>query len=439
MIRELHFSYPRAAICLAVYCFGRFFGAISAGSYPGSATITAGTAAGGIAWAFILGFEDDGSIFEIASFLLGLTETVTGVDALLKIESSILGRSLAQTQIIFRMQLMFTCIGVFVAYMGGGFLYEYVSIDAVGYVCVTFTVMNLGLLALVFWHRPVYRRFVISLEDFKYTTSVEWQGQMSSTPDCEQGESQTPEPEQTGNGVKGSQFVNHLSERQRIVLLVSAVFCFFFTTIGISIQFSIAMLYWNDVWNISPGVVGFIMGVGELSGVLLLAFLAQPVVFNSCITRNFGKPLNIVTACLGVGAMCLLTTAPNIIACGVGTVAIHMCNVAVHSFQAEIVGTCTKRESFAKWISWSYGVKRISNAVCVLTSLIFYGYLGPQASYLVFGLGLALYGVVLGCIYLCYGLWPFQTRKLVTAAPPPPLPSVTPSALDCSTPAYCMN
>ena len=51
---------------------------------------------------------------------------------MLKIESLILGRKPEQTQIIFRAQLIFTCLGVFVAYMGGGFLYQSHGMGAVG-------------------------------------------------------------------------------------------------------------------------------------------------------------------------------------------------------------------------------------------------------------------------------------------------------------------
>merc|ERR1712241_1438910 len=85
-----------------------------------------GTAAGGIAWGSILLFDQ---------------------------------------QIIFRAQLIFTCLGVFIAYMGGGILYQVSGMPAVGVCCIIFTCFNLVILAVVISRRRVYRQSLIRLGD----------------------------------------------------------------------------------------------------------------------------------------------------------------------------------------------------------------------------------------------------------------------------------
>merc|ERR1719330_178786 len=123
-----------------------------------------GTAAGGLAWGSILLFDQQ-LIFIISSFGLGLTETVTGVDSMLKIESLILRRKPEETQIIFRAQLIFTCLGVFIAYMGGGILYQVSGMPAVGLCCIVFSCFNLVIFAVMSSRRRVYRQSLIRLGD----------------------------------------------------------------------------------------------------------------------------------------------------------------------------------------------------------------------------------------------------------------------------------
>merc|ERR1719203_2060421 len=123
-----------------------------------------GTVAGAVAWSSILLFQEHW-VFILSSFGLGFTETVTGLDSMLKIESLILGRRPEQTQIIFRLQLICTCLGVFVAYMGGGFLYQKSGMGAVGVVCIVFSCINLMILAALFPRRRVYRQPLIRLGD----------------------------------------------------------------------------------------------------------------------------------------------------------------------------------------------------------------------------------------------------------------------------------
>jgi len=192
------------------------------------------------------------------------------------------------------------------------------------------------------------------------------------------------------------------------LFLATVVACFFFTTLGISTQFAISALYWQEVWSVGPDVVGTIMAVGEGLGVCCLVVFAQPAVFNSPVTRYFGKPANVLMATMGMGTMCFLTTANNQIACAVGTVAIHMCNVCVHSFQAELVGLCTTGEHFGIWISRSYVVKRLANCVCVFGSLVFFDLFGPQASHQVVGSGLVVYAAGLFALYASMRVLPCQ-------------------------------
>merc|ERR1719464_2486047 len=149
----------------------------------------------------------------------------------------------------------------------------------------------------------------------------------------------------TRRSVRTSQLENSAPLRMKTPLFLGTVVaCFFFTTLGISTQFAISALYWKRVWSVSPDVVGTIMAVGESLGVCMLILLGQPIVFNSPVTKFFGKPANVLNACLGMGVLCFLITADDQIACAIGSVDVQMCNVCVHSFQAELIGVCASGE-----------------------------------------------------------------------------------------------
>merc|ERR1712113_18351 len=145
-------------------------------------------------------------------------------------------------------------------------------------------------------------------------------------------------------------------------------------------------------------------------GVCMLIFFGQPFVFNSWVTKQFGKPANVLNACVGMGLLCWLITTNSRIACAIGSVGVHMCNVCVHSFQAELIGVCASGEQFATWISLSYVVKRAANCVCVFGSIVFFDAFGPQTSYRVIGSGLIFYAAVLCGMYSCMRVLPCQQR-----------------------------
>lgn len=434
MINVLDFSYLIAALTLGLYCFGRLVGAHLAGMYAGSVTMVFGTACGGISWGSILLFEHMW-IFVASTFVLGFTETVTGLDTMLKIESLVLRRLPEQTQIIFRCQLICTCVGVFLAYMGGGFLYQRHGMQPVGLCCIAFTCINLVILALMFPKRRVFRQPLIRLGDIvaecEASAPTRSRKSRASVGGKEARATQRvstynidaikiidgDDAESKGDKEKGQPAISS-SPMSTQFFLGTVVACFFFTTLGISTQFAISALYWQQVWSVGPDVVGTIMAVGECLGVCLLVIFAQPKVFNSPVTRHFGKPVNVLNACMGMGVMMYLITADNMIACAIGSVSVHMCNVCVHSFQAELIGICASGEDFATWISRSYVVKRLANCVCVFGSIVFFEGFGPQMSYRVIGSGLILYAVVLCGIYRHINTLPYQQRSAQKEAPP---------------------
>jgi len=106
--------------------------------------------------------------------------------------------------------------------------------------------------------------------------------------------------------------------------------------------------------------------------------------------------------------MCFLITADSIVLSGVGTIGVHLLNVCIHSFQSELIGVCASGESFAKWISMSYVVKRLANAICVFGSIVFFDSFGPHLSYRIIGGALVTWGCLWYPIYYKLGIMPCQ-------------------------------
>jgi len=303
--------------------------------------------------------------------------------------------------------------------------------DAVGQACVIFSILNLVVLcAAVFPRRRVYRQPFICLGDIlaecqqnapkgrKSRMSVAGKEGGAKTRASTYNIDAVEILDDDGNNnvsraslVRGKPSMSTPQAMKTPFFLGCVVACFFFTTCGISTQFAISALYWKKVWGVNPDVVGTIMAIGECLGVCCLVFFGQPVVFNSPVTKFFGKPANVLVACLGMGFGCWLITINSKIVCLIATVGVHMFNVCVHSFQAELIGICASGESFGKWISISYVVKRAANCVCVFGSIVFFDAFGPQSSYRGIGSGLILYAAILGSIFAYRKIMPCQYRR----------------------------
>jgi len=503
MVDVKGFTFLEAALTIGLYCFGRLVGADIAGRFVGIVTLLSGTILGGVAWLLIL-YIDQKWVFIASCFILGQTETVTGLDTMLKMEALILDRLQEHTQLVFRCQLIFTCFGVFIAYMVFGLMYEKLGFASIGWSSIAFTVVEVIIIVVMCIKRPLFAQPIIRLDSLLNTMekaeSVRESERSSGSvfradqvvPVAPETELHPPEAQKQpkvrasmalrNNAARMSQAVdpgslkdvgkqkmgmktlinlletpeaededdevesafgsessgNHgqaakpagddkkkedvtasLSKASKKVkqppktsnvFMWTVVACFYFTTLGISTQFAISALYWNRVWGVGADVVGTIMAVGEVIGVMLLLFLGHPVIFSMKATRNFGKPVNVINATIGMGVFCLMVTIPNKYLSCFATVSVHACNVCVHSFQAELVGIGAGTD-FAKWISRCYVVKRAANCTCVFGSLIFFEALGPNASYWVFGSFLNLYAIFLCTYYWKLQILPYQVRK----------------------------
>lgn len=443
MMEVLSLSYALVALSLGLYSLGRLIGAHLAGMYLGSLTMVFGTASGAVSWASILFFhERHWMIFIMSSFLLGFTETVTGLDTMLKIESVILCRTLERTQLTFRLQLIFTCIGVLIGWTGGSVLYQLYGIGPVGVACIIFSCINLGILAAVFATRRIYRQPFINLGDILSEYKTMSLGARQSTISI----AGAPAGEVAGERIRATAYnidrveildpsgsvttrsvrvasvrASHISKyeagrsiprvMQTPLFLGAVVACFFFTTLGISTQNAISVLYWKQIWGVSPLVAGIIMSAGEFLGVCFLIFFGEPFVFNSAITKLFGPPANLASSCFLLGLGCWLITAKSQLVGAFGTVLVHICNSLLHSFQAELISMCSPGDHFGKWISLSYVAKRAANCVCTAGSVLVFEAFGPQAAYRIVGSGLILYAAILGICFAWMRILPCQLRK----------------------------
>lgn len=424
MIRVMGWPFLRAGSTLGLYCFGRLIGAHIAGRYVGMLTLMFGTVCGIFSWIF-MGFIPNDDLFVVSAFALGFTETVTGLDTMLKIECVLNQKPPAATQIVFRMQLIFTCIGVFIGYSGAGWLYERTYLlEEIAVASILNSVLCVIFLLLLMRCRSMYRVPFIRVGHVDHEMQL---SQFGNKSDVKTRVSVVQKNEKQNMNARVT-MVDHIEmvddEEDQINMktglsekpLLTAAFlwticaCFYFTTLGISSQFAIAALFWKVKWNYGPMFVGSLMAAGEGIGVLALVVFSQPIVFYSPLTFHFGRPINVIVTCTSMALMCCTMTIYSVPVAAVSTVGMHILNVCIHSFQAEIIGACAPQKDFAWWISVCYVLKRFANCCCVFGSLVFFGLLGPDASYYGVGFCLICWAAILGAIYLFMGAFPFQRQ-----------------------------
>merc|ERR1719468_158420 len=97
--------------------------------------------------------------------LTGFTETVTGIDTILKIEALIEDMPKAWEQQLFRSHLVGATAGSFIAYFCGGYIFEYFGVAGTCLFGVGVSIANTIVLLVYCFCRPAFcKTFFISVD-----------------------------------------------------------------------------------------------------------------------------------------------------------------------------------------------------------------------------------------------------------------------------------
>ena len=145
----------------------------------------------------------------------------------------------------------------------------------------------------------------------------------------------------------------------------------------ITTQFSVSALYWEDVWNTKPVVIGLLLFIGEIAGFFVLIILKRKCVRNCTFyVKNencgrwelrctlFQQPVLIVlSAFLGLMSVFPLSFGPwALYADAAGTVLLNITNTMLHSSGLELMVLLLPNEMFQTALTRGYVAKRFVNA-----------------------------------------------------------------------------
>jgi len=165
MVYKLQLDGILPALFFAGYCIGRLLGATATSYFFGMSAMFLGTLCGNASHLAILLAPDSSTLFGIAMFVMGFTETVTGIDLTMKLEVLVEDYDVKEEQLLFRLHFVAVTAGSIIAYFGGGWVYE--NHGAAGVAWSGFASSSLGCatLALYFCYRPQWCKHVtLSLE-----------------------------------------------------------------------------------------------------------------------------------------------------------------------------------------------------------------------------------------------------------------------------------
>eukprot|EP00443_Scrippsiella_acuminata_P093163 CAMPEP_0115555454 /NCGR_PEP_ID=MMETSP0271-20121206/97835_1 /TAXON_ID=71861 /ORGANISM="Scrippsiella trochoidea, Strain CCMP3099" /LENGTH=143 /DNA_ID=CAMNT_0002989247 /DNA_START=126 /DNA_END=554 /DNA_ORIENTATION=+ len=106
MVFELELEGAVPALIFCGYCIARLLSAVGTVRFFGMPMMFFGTFSGVLGYAVILIWPRSGVVFGLMIGLTGFTETVTGIDTILKIECLIEDYPLEMQQLLFRLHLV---------------------------------------------------------------------------------------------------------------------------------------------------------------------------------------------------------------------------------------------------------------------------------------------------------------------------------------------
>lgn len=146
------------AIIFCGYCLARLTAAWGTSRFFGMPVMFFGTLTGVIGYTAIFFYPDHALVFGLMVVLTGFTETVTGIDTILKIEALIEDMSKEWEQQLFRSHLVGATAGSFIAYFAGGYIFEFFDVKGTCIFGIGVSVTNTLVLLVYCCCRPAFCR-----------------------------------------------------------------------------------------------------------------------------------------------------------------------------------------------------------------------------------------------------------------------------------------
>jgi len=417
------------AIIFCSYCIARLTAAWGVSNFFGMPVMFFGTLTGVVGYVAIYFFPDNALVFGVMVALTGFTETVTGIDTILKIEALIEDMSKEWEQQLFRSHLVGATLGSFIAYFCGGCIFDAYGVKGTCIFGAAVSVTNTIVLIVYCVCRPAFcKSMFISVDTLLRVVETSEVDAITDLNDNLANISRGKGAKKTSTSGRQDQFVNaarssifsensnasvqdalkaaqpiqgqpveeavakpvmkraatmrdgptyasmEASEQRRVrVALMTIVLSFYVTVLPISNNFGVLALYWKVAWGKGTSVSGLLMALGEAGGLCVLWLLNTDFMFNLWLLKPFKRPVNLCCACLVSSTAVALVASPVMALSAMGSIGVHVVNVLLHSFCSECAANWSPRDVFAIWIGRCYLSKRFSNAtVAAITINLFF-------------------------------------------------------------------
>jgi len=457
MIYALELGGAAPPIIFVSYCIARLLAAVSVSSFFGMPAMLIGTLCGVVAHTGILIDQDSALVFGAMVAISGFAETVTGIDVLLKLEAFVKDLRQEEEQLLFRLHLISATCGSFIAYAAGGWLYAAHHVAGVAWAGLAASLLACLVLLAYGLLRPQFcgarvdicgvcdvamqedsgpgseatgdrvsqrsqrlsqarasqasRRSLGSARHSRLSAALggdplglqQLKDELAAESKLERAPTSRELPRYESLGTK---------ESRRVRLCGwTVVLSFFVTPMPVGENFAILSLYWRQQWQQSTAAAGWIMAIGEALGLCALVPLASERLFRSPLTRPFRKPASLVLASAASSVCVVLVLAPNIILSAAGAAGVHIVNVLLHSFCAEVAAAWIPVDVYAMWVGRCYLAKRASNATMAFVCTMLYQYAGPRAPFATISGTVFVWAFVLAGVYWSLRLMPCQAAK----------------------------
>ncbi|CAM9521592.1 unnamed protein product, partial [Heterosigma akashiwo] len=388
---HFHLGWWAVGLCVASYQGCRVIASAVAVFTPKLSHFV-GTSAG--LAGYIISFvcdEDAFAPFAIGTAIIGLSETMSSMQKFVK-EMYKLDKNREKAHVMLRYQYAFVMVGVVVAFLGGGFIYQFKQIKGVALFGIIME--SFALIALIAFASLPLEESALPMSTASISTDLEMEVSFSTNNSC-------AATGQSSLATKDLSFLLDTTDAKYLTSDLPATWlnwllCLSFGIEALTIGYNLSMgpIFILMEFDKGAGMIGFLFAVGATAGALAAISVTCTEFGKDALKRIATSPFDLCFSMGGIAVGVLVAAVPSFVVHVVGLILLMSFNDLGATLMTELQGSITTVSNYSLFGPLGQAVRRSLNVVTALTGPVLYG-VYPRLPHFVAGFTTLLWAILL--------------------------------------------